>query len=122
MRIFLINQGNGGDFPRIQVIVGGHHATALPERTMLDCPEADFLIYGEGDITIIELIKTIESRLEPANVRGIYYRNNGNIVKTEPRAHIQDLDTLPFPANELIEKYTYPSEGVGTGRKILNLT
>ena len=110
------------DFPHIQVIVGGHHATALPERTMLDCPEADVLVCGEGDMTIVELIKTIESRLEPANVRGIYYRNNGNIVKTEPRAHIQDLDTLPFPANELIEKYTYPSEGIGTGRKILNLT
>src|SRR3970282_3001032 len=71
------------DFPRIQVIVGGHHATALTERTLLDCPDADFLIYRDGAISLMELIKTIESRLEPAHVRGIYYRNNGNIVKTE---------------------------------------
>ncbi|MBI3754338.1 MAG: cobalamin B12-binding domain-containing protein [Deltaproteobacteria bacterium] len=47
-------------FPHIRIIVGGHHATALPERTMLDCPEADFLVCGEGDITIVEIIKLLK--------------------------------------------------------------
>src|SRR3989338_4673697 len=60
------------DFPHIQVIVGGHHATALPERTMLDCPEADVLVCGEGDITIIELIKAFEKGSNLDQVKGIY--------------------------------------------------
>lgn len=115
-------KGLKGDFPHIKIIIGGHHATALPERTMLDCPDADVLVCGEGDITIIELIKAFEKGSNLDQVKGIYYRNNATIVHTGPRPYIQNLDTLPFPANELIEKYTYPSEGIEAGKKILNLT
>ncbi|MBI5326871.1 MAG: cobalamin B12-binding domain-containing protein [Deltaproteobacteria bacterium] len=110
------------EFPHIKIIVGGHHATALPERTMLDCPEADVLVCGEGDVTIIELIKAIEKGSNLDQVQGIYYRNNGTIVHTGSRPYIENLDILPFPANDLIEKYTYPSEGIEVGKKILNLT
>lgn len=109
-------------FPYLKIVVGGHHATALTERTMLDCPEADFLVYGEGDITIVELVRAIETSSDVAMVRGICYRDGQRIVKTEPRPFIQNLDELPFPANDLIEKYTYPSEGIGKGKKVLNLT
>ncbi len=109
-------------FPEIKIILGGHHATALPERTMLDCPEADFLVYGEGDVTIVELVKAIETGADPTKIHGIYYRNNEKIISAGQRPYIQNLDELSFPANELIEKYTYPSEGIGAGKKVLNLT
>ena len=109
-------------FPGIRIIIGGHHATALPERTMLDCPEADFLVFGEGEITLVELISAIESGADITKVNGLYFRDNGNIISTPPRPYTQNLDELPYPANDLIQKYTYPSENITKGKKILNLT
>lgn len=107
--------------PGMKIILGGHHSTALPERTMLDCPEADFLVYGEGEITVIELIKALENGSDLTKVNGLYFRDNGNIISTLPRPYIQNIDEIPFPANELIQGYTYPSENISKGEKILNM-
>lgn len=108
-------------FPDIKIILGGHHSTALPERTMFDCPEADFLVYGEGEITIVELLKAIEDRSDFRNVNGLYYRSRENIISTPPRPYSQNLDEIPFPANEFIQGYTYPSENISKGKKVLNM-
>ncbi len=109
-------------FPALCIVLGGHHSTALPERTMLDCPEADYLVYGEGLITIVELLKAIEDGTELSAVQGIYYRDiNRNILSTPPRTYVKTLDEIPFPANELIQAYTYPSEHISKGKKILNM-
>ncbi|TAN42244.1 MAG: B12-binding domain-containing radical SAM protein [Nitrospirae bacterium] len=110
------------DFPGIKVVLGGHHATAVPERTMHDCAEAEALVYGEGDVTIVELADAIEKGEGLSGVAGVYYRENGSVLHTGPRAYLDSLDTLPFPANELIQGYTYPSESIGPGNKVLNLT
>lgn len=108
-------------FPEITIILGGHHATALPERTLIDCPEADFLIFGEGEITTIELLNAIQKNTDVSVIAGIYFRKNGAIMSTPPRPYIKDLDEIPFPANELIQGYTYPSENISKGKKILNM-
>lgn len=108
-------------FPELKIILGGHHSTALPERTMLDCPEADFLVYGEGDITIVELIKALKNESDLTKVNGLYIRDNKDVVFTPQRPYIKNLDEIPFPVNELIQGYTYPSENISKGKKILNM-
>lgn len=107
--------------PDIKIVLGGHHSTALPERTMLDCPEADFLVYGEGEITAVELCRAIENSSPLSEVNGLYFRDNANIVSTPPRPYIRDLDDIPFPLNEFIQGYNYPSENISRGTKILNM-
>ena len=95
------------------VVVGGPHVSALPEEAMQEkC--FDYGVIGEGERTVVELIDAISegSKKKIANVRGIIFYNGSKIVRTPPRAYIEDLDTLPFPARHLlppITKYRYTS-------------
>jgi anaerobic magnesium-protoporphyrin IX monomethyl ester cyclase len=109
-------------FPGIKIIAGGHHATALPQRTMDDSENIDYLLYGEGEVSLINLLSALESGLPVSSVKGIYYREAGKIFSTDPQPLIEELDRLPFPANDLIEGYTYPSESIQIGKRVLNLT
>jgi radical SAM superfamily enzyme YgiQ (UPF0313 family) len=91
------------------LVIGGVHSTALPEES-LDFFEADFVVIGEGEITMKELCLKIAQGQPFDTVKGIAFRRNGVITKTPPREAIQDLDELPFPARNLIEfrKYLFP--------------
>jgi len=76
------------------VAAGGPHPTALPERTLADCPHVDVAALGEGERTIVELADHGPS----PDVEGICFRRDGSAVRTPPRAPEQDLDALgPLP-------------------------
>lgn len=109
-------------FPDIKVVVGGHHATALPGRTMEDSSSIDCLVYGEGEVSFLNLLGALEQGAPLSSVNGIYYRDNGTVESTAPQPRVKDLDAYSFPANDLVEKYTYRLEGIERGKKILNLT
>lgn len=102
-------------------IVGGPHASALPERTMKECSDIDFLVYGEGDVTFPELVSAIENKKDISIVDGICFRKDGIIIKTKQRELIRDLDKLPFPAHDLIfdNGYAYVHRGMELGRKVV---
>lgn len=103
--------------PVCAILVGGPHATALPIYTMEECSEIDFLIFGEGEHTIVELFKAIERKMNPASLKGICYRNNGEVIQNEPRELINNLDEIPFPAYDLLKK-----NGFKYSRRSFNLT
>jgi anaerobic magnesium-protoporphyrin IX monomethyl ester cyclase len=64
---------------------------------------ADFILLGEGETTLLELIKTTASkRIDPAEIAGLAFMQNDSIVKTSPRAVIRNLDQLPLPAWSLL--------------------
>lgn len=93
----------------IKTILGGIHPTIVPEEAIKpDC--VDFVIVGEGEKTIIELISTIKHQGNLSSVKGLVYKKNGKIIMNTPRELIQNLDELPFPARHLFQnqKYTYP--------------
>jgi radical SAM superfamily enzyme YgiQ (UPF0313 family) len=83
--------------PGLDIIMGGAHATMLPEETMVSAPDVDVIVKGEGDETIIDLIKAIEGKTPLDSVAGIYYRKEGKIVHTADRPAVTDVDSLPFP-------------------------
>jgi len=69
---------------------------------------ADFIITGEGEITLNELIHTLESGVSNFDsIDGLIFRRNGITTRTKKREILQNLDLLPFPALDLvdIEKY-----------------
>lgn len=82
--------------PNAKIIIGGQHATFLPEQTM-DAANADFVVLREGEKTIVELIQTIQKNGDFSKVKGIAYRDGDKIFITTPRPFISDLDTIPFP-------------------------
>ena len=91
---------------RCKIIVGGPHSTSYPRETLSD-KNIDFLVLGEGEQTAAELIEAIEHNRDFKDVRGIAFRYNGQLTLTPPRMPITDLDSLPFPAWDLIEMDKY---------------
>ena len=66
---------------------------------------ADYIILGEGEITLGELIDALAGRAtqDLSEICGLAFRNDaGTITRTTPRDYIRDLDTLPFPAWDLV--------------------
>ncbi|MBD3197566.1 MAG: radical SAM protein [Candidatus Lokiarchaeota archaeon] len=90
------------------VVIGGWHPTLAVEQT-LSSPWIDILVRGEGELTFQELIK----KGTPENVAGLSYKINGKKIHNEDRPFIKDLNTLKFPARELVKDYEY---------KVANLT
>jgi len=87
----------------ITVVLGGAHATILPEETLQSTPEIDIIVRGEGEQTTLELVKALEK--DPSNINhilGITYRKGDSMKSNPPRAPILDLDVLPFPAFHLL--------------------
>ncbi len=94
--------------PDIKVIMGGPHPTLLPEETMKECSFVDILVRGEGERTVRELF----SGKNISDVKGVSYRENGEIIQNEDRPPIMDLDELPFPAYHLLPMDRYKAAGI----------
>lgn len=90
------------------VIFGGSHPSALPKESLLN-KNVDYVIRGEGERTIGELIDNFDT---PENVKGISYKKNGKIIHNTNRPFIDDLDSIPFPARRLFKFKEYPGPPV----------
>ncbi len=87
--------------PEITIMMGGGIVTADPATVMEAIPEVDYGMIGEGEITIVELIRTLTEGNDINDVDGLIYRDgNSSLVMTAPRKEIEDLDSLPFPDYE----------------------
>jgi len=88
--------------PNLTIILGGVHATLLPEETLATAPEIDIIVRGEGEETIIDLLRALEFKQPWDKVPGISYRKNDKMVSTQERSISVDLDSLPFLAYHLL--------------------
>jgi radical SAM superfamily enzyme YgiQ (UPF0313 family) len=86
--------------PDIKVILGGPHTIIYPEETM-GIADIDFLVLGEGEKVIKELLENCDSPGRLKEIKGIVFRENGKIVNTGIAPPVKDLDELPFPARHL---------------------
>jgi radical SAM superfamily enzyme YgiQ (UPF0313 family) len=91
--------------PETTIVYGGHMATFSDEQIMKEIPYCDIIIRGEGEVTIQELVKSLEQKTDLSGIKGITYRrpSSEEIVKNEDRPLIEDLDKLPFPARDQFE-------------------
>jgi len=96
-------------FPNKIIVLGGSHASLLPQETIENNPSIDFLIRGEGEIRIIQLIKYIQGEKKLEELDGITFKKDGKIINIEPKEFIQNLDNLPMPAYDLIPFKKYSS-------------
>jgi anaerobic magnesium-protoporphyrin IX monomethyl ester cyclase len=90
---------------KIRTIMGGHHVSAVKEEVLMQSPHTDFLAVGEGENTLLELLAALGARgSDFSSIPGLSWRDtNGKIVVNPPRGLIQDIDTLPFPARDLVD-------------------
>jgi radical SAM superfamily enzyme YgiQ (UPF0313 family) len=59
----------------------------------------------EGEVTLAELLERLEGGRDPGDLPGLVHRRDGEIKVNPPRPYIQDLDSLPLPAFDLIEDF-----------------
>ncbi len=89
--------------PQVTTVIGGAHANAFPQQTMQEFQAFDYLIYGEGEITLRELCIRLRDGGEDRAIAGLVYRDGDAAKMTEARPLVADLDSLPFPARDLID-------------------
>ena len=90
--------------PESITVIGGPHATALPEQTLIEFSSFDVAVFGEGEYTFLELVYAIKNMKSTEGIKGIAYRAANSIQKNASRDPIENLDELPFPAWELFPK------------------
>lgn len=101
--------------PRATVVLGGEHATALPDECLRDAPALDACALGEGEETIVELAHSVEGHGSLADVAGLVVRSPLGPRRTAPRKRIRDLDAIPRPAWELTPLDEYMTAGLSFG-------
>lgn len=97
------------DNPKIPIIVGGNHVSALLRETLEEFHHFDVAVQGEGEMCMEELVDWRSGRRRLEDIAGIAYRSDGRILVNPPRPDMEDLDSLPFPAYELFPLEKYPS-------------
>ena len=105
------------NIPDCYVCIGGAHVTSYPVETMSH-KEIDFLIHGEGEIIFSKLLDVLEKDKNVSVLDGISFRADGRVIhKTENRGYIDDVNSLPSPAFDLLPLDRYKS-AIGTGNTV----
>src|SRR3989344_49161 len=108
-------------FPDAPVAVGGPHPTLTAQDTLENIPEIDFAVRGEGEISFLNLVKSIEAGKDYSVIRGISFRDNGKVIHNPPELPIHDLDALPFPARDLLPIEKYDKTTILSKKRTLNI-
>jgi anaerobic magnesium-protoporphyrin IX monomethyl ester cyclase len=99
--------------PDIVTVFGGAHPTFQAREILNTYRDIDIVVRGEGECTFLELVRRLQGKESISSVEGITYRGGDGIRETPNRPFIDDLDSLPFPARELmgLDKYPRPVQG-----------
>lgn len=93
----LLAEGIKTIMPDVLIVVGGPTATFSWSTIMNDCLEIDICSIGEGEITTLEIIKEYYNGKKWGQIKGIVYRVGGQLVQTEPRPLVDNIDIFPSP-------------------------
>jgi len=108
----------------ILTVVGGPHASALPEQTLREFADFDALVYGEGEMTLLELCQNVRCGGSLETISGLVWRAGETIVVNPSRPLIDDLDRLPFLARDLLPdppRVGHSSRGFGNALRSTEL-
>ena len=88
------------------LVAGGSLPTSNPEEYL---SSFDIVAVGEGEETMLEIVREFEDEGNMSKVRGIVYRDakTGTVVKTPARPFVKNLDMIPFPSRDLFDNQSY---------------
>jgi anaerobic magnesium-protoporphyrin IX monomethyl ester cyclase len=110
--------------PNALVIAGGPHVSATAQDTLTHIPELDLVVRGEGEQTLLNIVRQKESGGSFTGIPGLSFRADGGVVNNPPVDFIHDLDSMPFPARHLMpmDRYLYSADVPGVGKlRALNI-
>jgi len=108
--------------PDAFTVIGGHHATLIPQDFFL--PQVDAVALGEGELVFEQLVKVLDKGGDLSSVPNLVWRQDGGFIGNKPAATKVILDTLPLPRHDLVKQYRNeyymlfdkPDSSVSTGR------
>lgn len=101
----------------VPVVWGGIHATILPESTLSDS-NIDILVIGEGEVSFFELVKALAAKAPLSGIHGIWYKENGKIIRNIDRKFTR-MDGLPQLPLSLVDLNNFLP--VFKGRRTFNI-
>jgi len=96
--------------PGIKTVVGGPQITFIPDDVLSNYPSVDYVVRGEGEYTMLKLVKAIEENQDLGGINGLSHRRDGGVVNNPDAPFIENLDELPYPARHLVNLEQYPED------------
>lgn len=84
--------------PDLKIVLGGHLATLYGYLILTQEKAVDIVIAGEGEATVVDLCRHLEDGRDLSGCKGIFYKQDDIVFKSEPREAIAQMDTLVYPA------------------------
>ncbi len=91
----------------ILTVVGGPHVTVVPKKFLEEARNVDISVIGEGEHTMLDIIRVFEGKKKIEDVQGIAHRIDEELVQNSPRLFNENLDELPYPAYHLVDMEQY---------------
>lgn len=89
-------------FPNVFVVCGGPHSMSS-SKEILEKSGADICVIGEGEVTFHEIVTNLHQiKNQRSHIKGISYFENNTYKQTPTRELINDINTIPFPARDLV--------------------
>lgn len=95
----------------LPVVIGGLHPSLFP-KDMLKSGLIDFVIMGEGEFRLLELVREINRGQSRFNFDGVAYKDKNEAIVNPPAGSISDLNSIPYPDRSLINMEKYIEIGV----------
>lgn len=97
--------------PKILTVFGGVHSTIMHKQLIKNYPFIDIVVRGEGERVLLKIAQDKDLK----RIKGITYRKEGETIINSPQEYVKNLDTIPFPAWEMIDLKKYPPLPLGEG-------
>jgi len=95
-------------------VAGGPHFQPTAREAIENIKELDVVVKGEGEYAMPELIEAFKQNKPLKDVKGIFFREDDNVIETEDRPICTDLDNIPRPAYHLFSHKKYKCTLDGT--------
>ncbi len=89
----------------IVTVAGGQHFSSLADKILPKYPDIDYIIRGEGEETLSELILFLKDSTKLREVKGVSYLSNNTVINNPSRNLISDLDSLPYPGYHFVKHH-----------------
>ena len=90
----------------LPLIIGGPHCSVVKEKVMEEFP-ADVSVMGDAEFRIPLIAEALQGKRKFLSIPGLYYKKGKKIHKTKPNKSNINIDTIPFPTRDLVDKYEY---------------
>lgn len=102
--------------PELFLCFGGNLPTYFDEGILEECKDVDFVIRGEGENVLLEVVSKSDLKASMREIKGVTFREGEQIIVNESQELICDLDSLPFPARDLLIQNHSKSAQISTSR------